>query len=95
MNENYAIELDAETKMSKYYDGEKLRSAIMYMEQFYSLSKNKAIDPNDSLRAYKMFEHYRRLAMCILMKEFRDDFSIEDAVIDVNFMKNLYRKYAE
>ena len=42
-----------------------------------------------------MFEHYRRLAMCILMKEFRDDFKIEDAVIDVNFMKNLYRKYAE
>ena len=27
-----AIDFDVETKISKYYDPEKLRSAIMYME---------------------------------------------------------------
>lgn len=84
------INFDADVKTSKYYDGEKLRSAIMNMEQFYKLSQDKKLDNKDIICAYKLFEHYRRLAICILMKEFNPDFNV-DCVVSVDYMRNLFK----
>lgn len=88
--ENDYKKIDDEIKISKYYDSEKMKSAIMNMEQFYALSQDKKLDEKHSKCAYKLFEHYRRLAICILMKEFSPDFTI-DRVITVDYMNNMFK----
>lgn len=84
--------IDDEIKISKYYDSEKMKSAIMNMEQFYMFSQDTKLDTKNKICAYKMFEHYRRLAMCILMKEFEPNFKVS-VVIDKEYMENVYRSH--
>lgn len=91
MENNYYKEIDNDIKVSKYYDSERMKSAIMNMEQFYALSQNKKLDEKHTKCAYKLFEHYRRLAVCILMKEFSPDFST-DCVITVDYMNNMFKE---
>ena len=83
-------DLDFETKVSKYYDDEKMRSAIMNMEQFYALAHDKTLSEKEAICAYRLFEHYRRLAMCILMKDFSPDFNV-DLVITSDYMNKLFK----
>ena len=86
MHEN----LDTDIKLSKHYDGDKLRSAVMNMEQFYALSQDEKLSNKDAICAYKLFEHYRRLAMCILMKEF-DLSRFAKATITVDYMHSILK----
>lgn len=86
--------MDNEIKIALNYDSEKMHSSIMKMEQFYMLSQDKNLDEKNRICAKRLFEHYRRLAMCILMKEFPSDFHV-DQVVDVEYMKNQYKGYAE
>jgi len=85
--------MDNDIKVSKYYDGAKMRRAIMLMEQFWALSTDKALDEGNRKAARAMYEHFRRLALCIAAKEMPDDHGF-DQVIDVHYMENMYRKYA-
>lgn len=85
--------MDNEIKIAPFYDSEKMHSSILKMEQFYTLSNDKNLDDKNRICARRLFEHYRRLAMCILMKEFPDDFRA-DQVVDVEYMKNQYKGYA-
>ena len=83
--------LDFEIKVSKYYDPDRMRSAVMKMEQFYALAQDKGLDEHEAICAYKLFEHYRRLAMCILMKEFSPDFNV-DLVVTTEYMRKLFSR---
>jgi len=86
--------MNNDIKIAKYYSPAKMQRSIMLMEQFWLLSQNKDVDEKDRVCAKALFEHYRRLAMCILMKEFPAEFG-NDLIIDVEYMKNLYKKYTE
>ena len=85
--------MNNETKIEKYYSSAKMQRAIMHMEQFWLLSQNPEISDDDKKCAKALFEHYRRLAMCILMKEMPDVMT-HDLIIDTDYMQNVYRKYA-
>jgi hypothetical protein len=85
--------MNNETKIEKYYSSTKMQRAIMYMEQFWLLSQNTELNDADKKCAKALFEHYRRLAMCILMKEMPEKM-ITDLIIDVDYMQNVYKKYA-
>lgn len=84
--------MDNDIKVSKYYDGAKMRRAIMLMEQFWALSQDGALSEDNKKAAKAMYEHFRRLALCIAAKEMPEDHGF-DRVVDVNYMENMYRKY--
>jgi len=84
--------MNNDVKIEKWYSPAKMQRAVMLMEQFGLLSKNLELSEDDRKCAKALFEHYRRLAMCILMKEFPDEMKHE-LIIDVEYMKNMYKKY--
>lgn len=84
--------MNNDIKISKNYSSSKMRRAIMLMEQFWLLSQDKDIDEKDKQCAKALFEHYRRLAMCVLMKEMPEQL-VDELFIDVDYMKNMYKKY--
>lgn len=67
----------------------------MLMEQFFALSQDVKLDEKNRLCARRMFEHERRLALCILMKEFKSDFKPDAQIIDVEYMNNMYKTYQD
>lgn len=85
--------MNNETKIEKFYSSTKMQRAIMHMEQFWLLSQDTKLNENDKKCAKALFEHYRRLAMCILMKEMPEKM-VTDLIIDVDYMQNVYKKYA-
>lgn len=86
--------MDNDAKIQKYYDGGKMRRYVMYMEQFWALSTDPALDDAHRKAAHAMYEHYRRMTLCMAMKEMPPEHGF-DKVIDVDYMKNMYRKYVE
>lgn len=86
--------MNNEIKVSKWYDPAKMQKSVFMMEQFWLLSQDISATEDDRKAAKGLFEHYRRLAMCILMKEFPQELK-SGLIIDVDFMKHLYDKYQE
>ena len=86
--------MDNEAKVQKYYDSGKMRRYIMYMEQVWALSVDPALDDNHKKAARAMCEHYRHMTPCMAAKEMPPEHCFEK-VIDVDYMKNMYRKYVE
>lgn len=86
--------MDNDIKISKYYDGGKMRRAVMLMEQFWALSQDPALDVDNRKAALAMDKHFQRLALCIAAKEMPEDHGF-DRVIDEQYMKNMYTKYQE
>jgi hypothetical protein len=84
--------MNNDIKMEKYYSSAKMHRAIMLMEQFWLLSQNDELTDNDKKCAKALFEHYRRLAMCILMKNMPEQL-VNELIIDIEYMKNIYKKY--
>ena len=84
--------MNNETKIERFYSSTKMQRAILHMEQFWLLSQNTDLNDDDKKCAKALFEHYRRLAMCILMKEMPEKM-VTDLIIDVDYMQNVYKKY--
>ena len=86
--------MDNDVKVSKYYDPGKMRRFVMYMEQFWALSCDPALNDDHRKAAKSMYEHYRRMVLCMAAKEMPHAHNF-DKVIDVEYMKNIYKKYVE
>lgn len=84
--------MNNDIKTAKFYSPAKMRRATMLMEQFWLLSQVASLSEEEKKCAKALFEHYRRLAMCILMKEMPEQYT-EELIIDVEYMKNIYKKY--
>ena len=85
--------MNNDIKTAKYYSHAKMYRALMLMEQCWILAQNPEISEEDKKCALALFNHYRRLAMCILMKDMPEQI-IEEQIIDVEYMKNIYKKYS-
>ena len=85
--------MNNDVKIAKYYSPSKMRRAMTLMEQFWLLSQKEDLGEDDKKCAKALFEHFRRLALCILMKEMPEQY-VEELIIDVDYMKNIYKKYA-
>ena len=79
-------------KLQKNYDPEKLRSSITKMEQFFAISVDEHIDEQRRKAAKGLFEHYRRLAMCILAKEIDPKIKI-DRIFPAKMVDLVYEEY--
>ena len=80
--------MDNKAEVQKYYDSGKMRRYIMYIEQFWALSVDPALDDNHKKAACAMYEHYRRMTPCMAAKEMPPEHGFEK-VIDVDYMKNM------
>lgn len=70
--------MNTETKLERYYNPEKMRNCLFKLEQFFAISQDvEHVDEKHRIAAKKLFEHYRRLAMCILAKEFDENMKLE------------------
>lgn len=85
--------MDNDIKIAQFYDPDKMRKAIMYAEQFWMLCHDMNLDEKNRICAKRLHEHYKRLALCIMAKEFPEDFKT-DLVVDTEYMKNMYKGYA-
>ena len=74
-------------KLEEFYDPDKMRSCLFKMEQFFAISIDQSNDEKLRKASKLLFDHYRRLAICILTKKFNNDMKI-DTVIDIETLKN-------
>ena len=86
--------MDNDAKIQKYYDGGKMRNYVMYMEQFWALSVDPALDEYHRKAARGLHDHYRRMVLCMGAKEMPPKHKF-DNILDVDYMKNMYRRYEE
>ena len=82
--------MDNDIKLSKYWDGTRLRNTITLMEQFWVLMNDPKLDEQHRIAAKQLFEHERRLAMNLLMKEFPEDFKT-DMFINSMFIDDMFK----
>ena len=86
--------MDNDAKVSRYNDPAKMRKFTMYMEQFWALATDPALDEDHRKAARAMYDHYKRMTLCMAAKEMPHAHNF-DRVIDVEYMKNMYKKYEE
>ncbi len=94
MNKEKRTEMDNDVKLSKYWDGNRLRNTITLMEQFWMLMNDKGLDDTHRKCAKRLFEHERRLAMCLVMKDFPEDFTT-DRFINSMYIDDMFKGYGE
>lgn len=82
--------MDNDVKLSRYWDGARLRNTIALIEQFWMLMNDESIDEKHRKCAKQLFEHERRLAMNLLMKEFPEDFKT-DKFINTMFIDDMFK----
>ena len=78
-----------ETKLERFYRPEKMRTALFKMEQFYIMWQDTTVDERHRRAAKALYEHYRRLAMCILAKEFNPEMEVE-RVLTPSFIDTMF-----
>lgn len=81
-----------ETKLERFYRPEKMRTALFKMEQFYMIWQDPNTDESHKKAAKLLFEHYRRLALCILAKEFNPQMQVE-RVLTPSFMDTMFSDF--
>lgn len=86
--------MDNDVKLSKYWDGERLRNTISLMEQFWCLWHDERLDDTHRICAKQLFEHERRLAMNLIMKEFPEDYRT-DMYTNAQYIDNMFKGYTE
>ena len=80
---------NAATKLERFYKPEKMRTALFKMEQFYIMWNDETVDDKHRKAAKSLFEHYRRLAMCILAKKFNPEMVVE-RVLTPSFIDTMF-----
>lgn len=81
--------MNEETKLQKFYDPEKMRNCLFRMEQFFAMSNDERVDEKHRKAAKSLYAHYKRLAMCILAKEFDEDMHV-DMVLTPGFIDVMF-----
>lgn len=80
------------TKLERFYKPEKMRTALFKMEQFYMIWQDPKTDEKHKKAAKLLFEHYRRLALCILAKEFNPEMKVE-RVLTPSYMDTMFSDF--
>ncbi len=81
--------MNTETKLERYYKPEKIRNCLFKLEQFFAIWQDETVDEQHRKVAKALFEHYRRLAMCILAKEMDPKMEIE-RVLTPEFIDTMF-----
>ena len=81
--------LDNDVKIQSHYDPDLMRKYIVYFEIFAELMHDKTLTEKKRKVAEKFFQHYRRMVMCMALKEIPEDFGTMDVLRFREVMKLL------
>jgi len=81
------------TKIEKYYNHEKLLTAIFKMEQMHGLSVDERVDEKMRICAKQLCQHYRRLAICILTKELPQKIDGVEQILKAENIPTMFSQY--
>ena len=82
-----------ETKLERFYKPEKMRTALFKMEQFYLIWQDDRTDEKHKKAAKALFEHYRRLALCILAKEMNAEQMHTERVLTPSYIDTMFTDF--
>lgn len=82
-----------ETKLERFYKPEKMRTALFKMEQFYLIWQDERTDDQHKKAAKALFEHYRRLALCILVKEMNAEQMHTERVLTPSYIDTMFADF--
>lgn len=79
--------LDDDAKLQTHYDPDLMRKYVTYFEVFAELMHDKSLSEKKRTVAEKFFQHYRRMVMCMALKEIPEDFGTMDVLRFREIMK--------
>lgn len=85
------LPFNQETKLEKYYKPDKMRNCLFKMEQFFLIWQNPETDEKHKRAAKSLFEHYRRLALCVLAKEMSVEHIDVEQVLTQTYIDTMFR----
>ena len=81
--------LDNDVKLQTHYDPNLMRMYLTYFEVFAELMHDSSLTEQKRKVATQFFQHYRRMIMCMALKEIPEDFGTNDVVRFRDVMKLL------
>ncbi len=81
--------LDNDVKVQTHYDPDLMRKYIVYFEIFAELMNDKSLPEKKRKLASQFFQHYRRMVMCMALKEIPEGFGTTDVLRFREVMKLL------
>ena len=82
-------DLDNDVKIQSQYDADLMRKYVTYFEVFAELMNDKTLSEEKHKVATQLFQHYRRMIMCMALKEIPEDFGTNDVLRFREIMKLL------
>ena len=73
-------DLDNDVKIQTHYDSDLMRKYVTYFEIFAELMNDKTLSEEKHKVATKLFQHYRRMIMCMALKEIPENFGTMDVL---------------
>ena len=72
--------LDNDVKVQQFYDPDLMRKYLTYFEIFAELMNDQQLSEEKRKLAVKFFQHYRRMLMCMALKEIPKGFGTMDVI---------------
>ena len=72
--------LDNDVKVQTYYDPDLMRKYVTYFEVFAELMNDQSLSEKKRKLAAQFFQHYRRMVMCMALKEIPEGFGTNDVL---------------
>ena len=72
--------LDNDVKIQTHYDPDLMRKYVTYFEVFAELMNDSALSEKKRKLAAQFFQHYRRMVMCMALKEIPEGFGTNDVL---------------
>ena len=72
--------LDNDVKLQQFYDGDLMRKYVSYFEMFAELMNDKSLSESKHKVVTQLFNHYRRMILCMAMKQIPDNFMTNDVL---------------
>ena len=82
-------DLDNDVKIQRFYDPDLMRKYTTYFEIFAELMNDTTLSEQKRKVAEKFFQHYRRMIMCMALKEIPEGFGTIDVLRFREVMKLL------
>ena len=73
-------DLDNDVKVQAHYDPDLMRKYVAYFEIFAELMNDQTLSEEKRKVATKLFQHYRRMVMCMALKDMPENFGTMDVL---------------
>lgn len=72
--------MDSDVKLQTYYDADLMRKYVTYFEINAELMNDKSLSPEKHAVVAQLCAHYRRMIVCMAMKQIPEGFMTNDVL---------------